>query len=123
MPVAFAIETATMKTLSLFTLLSIFLLFQSGCAPQGTQAATANEPTGIIRTCTYTMGAEACGKCYCLETPESGCEIIDISTVGDLAAFVDKKVSYKGTRDQKEIQSTKMCPHYLKILSIKALPE
>jgi hypothetical protein len=112
-----------MKKASLFTLLTALFLFQSGCAPQGTQAATANEPTGIIRTCNYTMGAEACGKCYCLETPESGCEIIDISAVGDLAAFVDKKVSYKGTRDQKEIQSTKMCPHYLKIFNLKAITE
>ncbi len=78
--------------------------------------------TGVIRTCEYTMGEDTCGKCYCLETPEKGCEIIDISEVGDLTYAVDKTVSYEGTRDQNIIQSTRMCPHYIKLFKITIIP-
>ena len=111
------------QLLSLLFLGMIAFGFQTGCTPQNTQAAVATPPSGIIRTCTYTMGESACGKCYCLETAEKGCEIIDISVVGDLAEFVGKKVSYNGTRNQSEIQSTKMCPHYLKLFKISLLSE
>jgi hypothetical protein len=99
------------------------LLVAAGCAPKATQASADNNPKGIIRTCDYTMGESACGKCYCLETPESGCEIIDISAVGDLANYVGKSVTYKGTRDQSVIQSTKMCPHYIKLFSVSLSEE
>jgi hypothetical protein len=99
------------------------LLMAAGCSQKATQAATDNNPKGIIRTCDYTMGESACGKCYCLETPESGCEIIDISAVGDLANYVGKSVTYKGTRDQSVIQSTKMCPHYIKLFSVNLSAE
>ena len=93
--------------LSIVAIISVTVI--SGCVQQ---------QTGLIKTCEYTMGEDTCGKCYCLETPEKGCEIIDISEVGDLAYAVDKTVSYEGTRDQDIIQSTKMCPHYIKLFKI-----
>ena len=90
-----------------------------GCAQQQIQSPQEQQlPAGIIRACEYTMGEDTCGKCYCLETPEKGCEIIDISEVGDLANAVDKAVSYESTRDQNIIQSSKMCPHNIKLYKI-----
>lgn len=76
-------------------------------------------PAGIIRTCEYTMGEENCGKCYCLEIPEKGCEIIDTSDIGGLAYAVDKTVEYEGTRN---VMCTRMCPCYIKLFSIKIVP-
>ncbi len=97
----------------------ITMIVISGCVQQQIQSPQEQQlPTGVIRTCEYTMDEDTCGKCYCLETPEKGCEIIDISEVGDLAHAVDKTVSYEGTRDQDIIQSTKMCPHYIKLFKI-----
>ena len=60
-------------------------------------------------------------KCYCLETSEKGCEIIDISEIGDLSYAVNKTVVYDGTRDQSIIQSTRMCPHYIKLYKIDVI--
>lgn len=95
------------------------IIFIGGCVQQQSSSEQEQQlPTGIIRTCEYTMGEETCGKCYCLETPEKGCEIIDISEIGDLSYAVNKIVAYDGTRDQNIIQSTRMCPHYIKLYKI-----
>jgi len=97
----------------------IIVIFTSGCVQQQIQSPQVQQlPIGVIRICEFTMGEDRCGKCYCLETPEKGCEIIDISEVGDLVHAVDKTVSYEGTRDQDIIQSTKMCPKYIKLSKI-----
>ena len=93
-----------------------------GCSQQQAQSPQEQQlPTGVIRACEYSMGEDACGKCYCLETPEKGCEIIDISEVGDLADAVGETVSYEATRSQDIIQSSKMCPHYIKLFKMDVI--
>lgn len=92
----------------------ITMIVISGCVQQPILLSPEQQvQTGVIKTCKYTLGEDTCGKCYCLET-ENGCEIIDISDVGDLAHAVNKTVNYDGTRDQNIIQSTRMCPHTIK---------
>ncbi|MBU0979188.1 MAG: hypothetical protein KJ709_00145 [Nanoarchaeota archaeon] len=76
---------------------------------------------GTIRECEFTMGEDNCGKCFCLETDEKGCEIIDFSDVGDLSDAVGKQVTYNGTRDQDIIQSTRMCPKYVKLYELRVI--
>lgn len=77
--------------------------------------------TGVIRACEYTVSEENCGKCYCLETADKGCSIIDISRIGDLSYAVNKTIIYYGTRNQNIIQSTKTCPYYVKLYIIKII--
>ncbi len=72
--------------------------------------------TGVIRSCKFTM-EKYCGKCYCLEIPESGCEIVDISEVGNgnLDRFVNRTVNYEVA---KNTVVTQMCPRPLKLFRI-----
>jgi hypothetical protein len=101
------------KNKFLFIIIFIILFF-AGCLNNKEKAES-----GIIRNCSFTMGEERCGKCYCLETEEKGCEIIDYSSVGDLAFFVNKKVKCDLTRNQSTIQSTRMCPKQVKLFKIR----
>ncbi|MEM2121189.1 MAG: hypothetical protein QXU20_00835 [Candidatus Woesearchaeota archaeon] len=94
------------------------LLFFIGCSKNKEEFET-----GIVRKCSFTMGEDTCGKCYCLETKEFGCEIIDFSEVGDLTNFVDMKVKYYGTRNQSIIKATRMCPKQIKLFKISLLEE
>jgi hypothetical protein len=62
------------------------------------------------------MGQARCGKCYCLETQEKGCEIIDFRDIGDLSYAVGETVQFEGTRD---VLCTEMCPCQIKLFKIK----
>jgi hypothetical protein len=72
--------------------------------------------TGIIKTCEHGMGEERCGQCYCLETPELSCEVIDYRDIGDLGHAVGKTVQFEGTRD---VLCTGMCPCQIKLFRIE----
>lgn len=100
-------------------------LLMTGCTTTMSSSAQASgDPVGTIRACKWTMGEEACGKCYALETEEFGSNIIDkASAGGDLAQYLDKKVTYQGTRDLNEIHSTKMCPATIRLTKIALVTE
>ncbi|MGB9748370.1 MAG: hypothetical protein ACP5OZ_00540 [Candidatus Woesearchaeota archaeon] len=66
-----------LKNKKLIFIVMLAFLFLAGCSESKDKLGT-----GIVRTCSFTMGEERCGKCYCMETEERGCEIIDYSDVG-----------------------------------------
>jgi hypothetical protein len=82
---------------------------------------------GVIKTCNYAMGEEACGKCYCLETLDgnvlmfhnrkvAGCAILDTAKVGDLNHFVGKKIYYEGT---SFFDTMIACPRHFQLLKVQ----
>jgi len=85
------------------------------------QEKIENTLTGIIKECKWTMAGcqESVGKCYCIETPESGCEILCASKEEKekLKDFVNKKVTLVGVN--KKVTSVMMCPCKIEYKEIK----
>mgnify|MGYP000243218868 CR=1 FL=1 len=76
---------------------------------------------GIIKECKWTMRGceENFGKCYCIETPTIGCEILcaNKEQKEKLKDFVNKKVTLIGIN--RKITSIMMCPCRLEYKEIK----
>ncbi|MBU2473146.1 MAG: hypothetical protein KKG91_00180, partial [Candidatus Omnitrophica bacterium] len=99
--------------------------------PLDNSAAFLQKGEGFLTKCSYQVGEKTCGKCYCLKAnPGSsivfngrqlrGCARLEISLVGDLAAFVDQAVYYEGI---SEFNSSFICPQHFKLLRIKPVAE
>jgi len=77
---------------------------------------------GVVRECNWSMGEDACGKCYCVET-DKGCEIVEYSEVGDLGFLVDKRIRYTVSGEDPGAACSKMCPCYIVLGEVMLLPE
>jgi len=87
------------------------------------QEKIENTLTGTLKECKWTMKGceEEFGKCYCMETPELGCEILCASKEEKekLKDFLNKKVILIGVN--KKSTSPIMCPCRLEYRAIMEL--
>lgn len=121
---------ALAATISVFTF-SQDLDLKLGQKDSDQSDSTLQKGEGLITQCSYRAGDEICGSCYCLKADEKnslifnrrklrGCARLDISEVGDLAAFVGRRVYYELSSD---FDSTFICPQHFKLIAIRLLEE